>query len=124
MNLFRCFNNPSFGYSTDEQVIGTWIDGKPVYQKTIEFGALPNATEKSVNHGISNLKYVISYDCIGAQTVNYRTQIPVPQTSISAFKYQQTIWFDKNKVYIECAEDLSSAYTMCYVTLQYTKTTD
>lgn len=26
---------PSTHYSTDEQVVGTWIDGKPLYQKTI-----------------------------------------------------------------------------------------
>jgi len=24
-------------YSTDEQIIGTWIDGKPIYQKTVKF---------------------------------------------------------------------------------------
>ena len=28
---------PAHHYSTNEQVIGTWIDGKPLYQKVIEF---------------------------------------------------------------------------------------
>ena len=27
--------NASHNYSTDEQVVGTWIDGKPLYEKTI-----------------------------------------------------------------------------------------
>lgn len=27
--------NDSHNYSTDEHVIGTWIDGKPLYEKTI-----------------------------------------------------------------------------------------
>lgn len=26
-------------YSTDEQVVGTWIDGKPVYQKVVDLGS-------------------------------------------------------------------------------------
>ena len=28
--------NPSLDYSTDEKVVGTWVDGKTLYQKTIE----------------------------------------------------------------------------------------
>lgn len=36
-------------YSTDEQVVGTWIDGKPIYEKTITYngnidGALSHET--------------------------------------------------------------------------------
>ena len=27
--------NASHNYSTDEQIVGTWIDGKPLYEKTI-----------------------------------------------------------------------------------------
>ncbi len=30
-------NTPFVNYSTDEQVVGTWIDGKPLYQKTVEY---------------------------------------------------------------------------------------
>lgn len=29
--------NNKFNYSTEEQVIGKWIDGKPLYRKTITF---------------------------------------------------------------------------------------
>jgi len=31
-------------YTTTERRIGTWIDGKPLYSKVINFGALPNKT--------------------------------------------------------------------------------
>ena len=31
--------NSGHMYSTDEQVVGTWIDGKQVYEITIEFAA-------------------------------------------------------------------------------------
>jgi microcystin-dependent protein len=36
--------NPSLDYSTSEKVVGTWIDGKPLYQKSIPF------TISSSNH--------------------------------------------------------------------------
>ena len=36
-------------YSTTEKIVGTWIDGKPIYQKTVFFGGLPNNTTKQVN---------------------------------------------------------------------------
>lgn len=32
------FINPELQYSTQEQVVGTWIDGKPIYQKTVSTG--------------------------------------------------------------------------------------
>jgi len=43
-------------YSATEQDTGIkWIDGKTVYQKTIDTGLLPNATTKTVSHGISDM---------------------------------------------------------------------
>ena len=47
-------------YSTEEQVVGTWIDGKPIYRKVIDFGALPNSTLKQVPHGISDIDAIVS----------------------------------------------------------------
>ena len=40
-------------YSTNETVIGTW-KGQPLYRKVIEFGALPNTTNKTVSSGLTN----------------------------------------------------------------------
>ena len=39
-------SNQNNNYSTEEQVVGTWIDGKPIYQKTV--------TNLSVSSGSSN----------------------------------------------------------------------
>ena len=39
----------SLSYSTNEvKTGGKWIDGKPIYRKVVDFGALPNASEKTV----------------------------------------------------------------------------
>ena len=46
-------------YSTDEQVIGTWIDGKPLYRKTITFTTTIKANETtSIAHNITNVKNI------------------------------------------------------------------
>lgn len=40
-------------YSTDGQVVGTWIDGKPLYRKLIFLSAFPNniATQLNIDSG-------------------------------------------------------------------------
>ena len=45
-------------YTTTETRIGTWIDGKPLYRKTINFGNLPNNDTKYVAHNVSNISKV------------------------------------------------------------------
>jgi hypothetical protein len=50
-------------YSTDETAIGTWIDGKTIYRKVIEFGVLPSITsgnfaQKSIAIGTEITKFI------------------------------------------------------------------
>ncbi len=67
-------------YSTSEQATGMiWTDGRQIYRKVVDFGALPNNTSKTVNHGISSIKEVISinsvaYSSAGWSPLNYATQ--------------------------------------------------
>lgn len=50
-------------YSTDEIAIGTWIDGKTIYRKVIEYGVLPNITsgnykQNSITIGTEITKFI------------------------------------------------------------------
>lgn len=108
-------------YSTTEQVIGTWIDGKPLYEKTVYLSSLSYDTNwHNVAHNISNLKRVIYFCGIGMNgdgecflMNSYRpslTQgivIAITETNI---RYMNN-WQDDNSM-------------TAYVTIQYTKTTD
>lgn len=50
-------------YSLTEQNTGIkWYDGRDIYQKTIEFGALPNNDIKTVAHNISDFDVGWIYD--------------------------------------------------------------
>lgn len=63
-------------YSTNEQIIGTWIDGNTFYRKVIDCGALPNATTKYVTLNLpSNLGVICGYKCFAQNAVSF---IPIP----------------------------------------------
>ena len=45
-------------FSTNEQIVGTWIDGRPVYEKTFDLGTL-TANNTNIYHGISNFDRIV-----------------------------------------------------------------
>ena len=108
-------------YSTAEQVVGTWIDGKPLYRKTINFGALPNATTKSVSHGLSNFRVRNFYGVAVNPSTNTTFYLPTLSGNTTAFV---TMYIDSGNVIIDTMSTNRSAFTECYITIEYIKTTD
>ena len=108
-------------YSTNETIIGTWIDGKPIYRKVIDFGALPNANLKSVAHNINYIKI-----CTKAYGMAYRDSdkinMPLPYVNNAAIANGINIYADDTKIYIRTGVDLTKV--TAYIILEYTKTTD
>ena len=106
-------------YSTDEHPIGTWIDGSTLYEKTVDLGTLPNATNKAVAHGISNLYCVISIEGVAVDPTSSKTfkNLPFPVASgTGAISY----YIDDTYVRITTSND-QRGYNG-YATLRYTKT--
>ena len=112
-----------FKYSTEEQVVGEWIDGKPVYQKTFRIGALTNSStwaEKMVNVGadiesivkIESLLYRNTW--IGVAPYSAGDTVCMPQVTMLSTPIQ--VGF----VYIKDFSNIIDSY----ITLRYTKTTD
>ena len=69
-------NNNGNNYSTDEQVIGTWIDGKPIYRKVVS-NVVYGGRELSVDTGISNMATLINLTFIedgitASSYINYK----------------------------------------------------
>jgi len=108
-------------YSTDEQIIGTWIDGKPLYQKTIDLGNLPNATTKQVNTEISNVKRLINYSATATDSNGGNIAFPRLWLGGSGDMY---IGFGSNLSTINVATTSDRSGMTGYCTVQYTKTTD
>lgn len=110
-----------FKYSTEEQVVGEWIDGKPIYQKTIDCGTLANNNSKQVAHNISNLDIVC--ELFGAATNSDHTAKPIPHAHDVNISAQIQLEITSTNI---CLYNRGSNYSgyNAYVTLRYTKTTD
>ena len=108
-------------YDTTEKVVGKWIDGKPLYQKVVDFGTGPNASSKSVAHGISNIDRICRFTCIGTDNSSYwNLNWPPIGTGSSAFAATGEV--DKTNLKVKNNGNGTSEYYIFI--LQYTKTTD
>ena len=116
--------NPSLNMTTEEQVVGTFIDGKPIYQKTINCGALPNATTKDVDTGLTDVDNVVMISGTSYEVNDSSFDvIPLPHVSHGATTYNVEMYYWKNKIRIITSFNYS-AYTKTFVTVRYTKTSD
>lgn len=125
---FALATNVSDYYSTDEKLVGLWINGKPLYQKTI-VDTLPSVinTPKYVNVGAS-IDYIM---IINAMLINNDGfLIPLPsinpvtdseQTRVAAA--DNTFPGNPNTIQLRTANSNHVGKTI-YTTVQYTKTTD
>lgn len=106
-------------YSTTEQVIGTWIDGKPLYRKTVDCGLGPNAGRKDVPTGISNPDLVVN---LYGFSVDRGLCTPINNARPDNSAATNGAYFENGNIVIRTGVDRSLA--TFYITVEYTKTTD
>jgi hypothetical protein len=102
-----------FKYDEDERVIGTWEDGKAIYRKVIDIGALPNAGQKIYEHSIP---VDTPIRCIGIcynPTSSMRFTLPMANIDI---------WGDTTNIMVSTTTDRSALTGKAI--FEYTKTTD
>lgn len=102
---------PAHHYSTDEQVIGTWVDGSTLYEKTYIFDtviSLSSNTWINTSYNGNFIKGII--DCKG-----YAENM-IPNAGLLASKSSNNL--------IQILNLRTSAINCRGFTLQYTKTTD
>lgn len=111
----------SINYSTNEQVIGVWIDNKPLYAKTISHDtAMTNrAWTQLINDSNITIKMFDGYIYLDGQSY---TQINYHRGS-TATEYSCGVIFN-NEHGFQVYPSIDGATITCKVTLYYTKTTD
>ena len=105
-------------YSTEEKVVATWIDGKPIYQKTIAFTFVGSSIANvDISDNIDNVLYAYAY----AKNSKYMYNISMyTQGQGGQILYD---YANPNKLRIKNTNsDFNNSSG--YVTVQYTKTTD
>ena len=109
-------------YSTTEEVVGTWISGETIYRKVISCGTLPNKTDKTVAHGISNFNHIIQVSGF-CKDASQSYPLPFPNDRNSTGVGSVGIWVDKTNITISCLGTYYPSVIEAYVILEYTKTT-
>lgn len=116
----EAYTDAKNSYSETEQLTGgTWIDGKPIYRKTIDIGNLPNASSKDVLHNIDNLDNLVNlYGSAREGDTRYLLPFVVSSTSgcISVYLISGG--------YVRINTGTNRSNMTGVVTLEYTKTTD
>lgn len=113
-------------YSTDETVIGTWIDGKPIYRKVIvsedtdfEHADVPQV--RGFSHNIDNLD-----TCVSAQVImkhkSASNHYPLPNIESNGVVGTAVYEVNSQKVWLKSRD--SWAEYKAIIILEYTKTTD
>lgn len=109
-------NNKVLNYSTEEQVVGTWIDGKPIYRKVLE-GTTPAYTSANLTT-IPNLETLI--DIRGITGSTYKGGITWVNLGVDPQQYRQIYVIGQTVGIIQ----QSNEETPYRIILEYTKTTD
>lgn len=110
---------PAHHYSTEEQVIGTWIDGEPLYEKSYTY-------TQAFTSGYNILSFDLNSDC---QIVNQEecaictdnTFIKTNSISGNSFMVVNTQY---SRTVIDISYGLAGNVRTIIVTVRYTKTTD
>ena len=100
-------------YSTEEQVIGIWVDGKPLYRRVVIASNIGTAT--TIN--LPNIKTIINF---GGYFSSGESVFPV---NMPLGEYGHTACFlntNTSNLHIDSSYNIDGGY----VILEYTKTTD
>jgi hypothetical protein len=106
-------------YSTEEQLVGYWINGKPIYERTIQ----NNSLSTTIDLSSYNIETVIKLDSIGCDTNTFVNGSP---TSGSRWTISGVTSSNSKVNYINASNQYrreGQNYTGAII-IQYTKTTD
>lgn len=81
-DVYSCgYSNKANTYSTTETIIGKWVDGKTLYRKVIDTGALPNSTTKVIGTINTDERITNIYGCTFNSNNNFTMPIPTISTA-------------------------------------------
>lgn len=109
---------PPFKLGVEVLTTERWINGKPIYTKVIDFGALPNTTTKNIAHGVTGHEYIeftaISFTVVGGKYI----MLPSKETTWE-------VHFSVNGANLTAITNQNfTVYAFTYVVLRYTKVAD
>jgi hypothetical protein len=125
-SIYNTLGDLNVHYTTTEQVIGTWMDGKPLYQKTIELNNISvgydNDVHTQIAHNVSDFKecHYLSISCPILGVSSGDVLFNSDSSTLATFRVNDTyIYATGGTNHFGARSD-----RYWYFTIQYTKTTD
>ena len=116
-------------YSTNERVVGKWIDGKDLYEKTLHIplvnnnGAVDVPKEVLYQHNIDNVDFIFVSSGTFVTPNNSYPPVWTVNPTTNFLRYSELVTgLTRTGIYITTYDDRSTWKLI--VTLRYTKTTD
>lgn len=106
-------------YSTEEVVIGKWIDGRPLYRKVVSLGKV-STTETQIPTGIANIREVVDIKGGGTMTAGQFLKWGFKNAGGFCSCYHDLLSNNLRAIVSTRDYNLKQAYAI----LEYTKTTD
>lgn len=100
-------------YSTNETVVGTWIDGKPIYRKTFQIPTITNSYDMNIA-GL-NVDKILKINGFCTTSSNLRVDLYYYDGSFRFCCYANPTTISFFTI---------GTITNCFTTIEYTKTTD
>lgn len=106
-------------YDTNEREVGCWVDGKPIYQKTVHLSSVASGTAYS--HGIANVENISVVNILAKRNTGWFSSGHIFEDSPS--NVTESFSVIPNATYLY-AYLYGCTISDAYITVQYTKTTD
>lgn len=112
--LYKLWRKFTSAFSTTAHQTGQfWIDGKPIYRKVVDLGALPDTTTKNVAHGLTGIGEIVSLGGIAIDDASeFAAALPLPNDVVA-------LSIGTTNVSVVTASDLSG-YDQAYAVVEYT----
>ena len=109
-------------YSTNETVVGKWIDDKPIYRKVITgtWGQITDGSWNQVDIPFSNLDRLVKVDAVDVMESGENQQ---PFFFDSSNNYKSQAFYFQGNIRIRC-NNASQSNCTYHIIVEYTKTTD
>lgn len=114
-------------YSTEEQVIGKWVDGKPLYRKCFVDLVLPSTADKTNVANVTDLNIDTVVNLYGSiyNKGKFRTPVNLNTGNWYTVVYVDTMTASSyGPTYIQASASGAIVGRTFILTLEYTKTTD
>lgn len=112
--------NNQFNYSEEEQIVGTWIGGEPIYRKIFYIASLPNNNTLLILTEMSRIKCVKIYGIM--QGSNNLFAKPIPFVSLTDGNGIDVNMNAAGNIAVRTNADFSN--NKAYVIIEYIKTTN